>query len=176
MDRGMIICPFCGSENLEGADLCDECQHSLTDLSIPVPSSPLERGLLKDRIELLEPRAPLTAEVGTSVGKVLQQMVAESIGCVLVVDGDQIKGIFSERDALMRLNADAASLADRPIESLMTPDPVTLRTTDKIAFALHKMHVGGYRHIPILADDKLVGVISIRDILNYLTERTDLSA
>jgi CBS domain-containing protein len=48
---------------------------------------------------------------------------------------------------------------------------VTLDTSDKIAFALHKMNVGGYRHIPILFNGQLAGVISIRDILRYLTER-----
>ena len=53
----------------------------------------------------------------------------------------------------------------------MTADPVTLETNDKIAFALHKMNVGGYRHVPILFHGKLAGVISIRDILRYLTER-----
>jgi CBS domain-containing protein len=42
---------------------------------------------------------------------------------------------------------------------------------DKIAFAIHRMNVGGYRHIPILEDGRPVGVISIRDILAYLTQR-----
>ena len=172
----MIPCPYCGSENLEGADVCEDCENSLTDLSIPVPSTAVEQGLLSDRIGLLSPRPPLTAAVGTPVGEVLQQMVSESIGCVIVVDNDQVKGIFSERDALSRLNADVAKLLDRPIESMMTPDPITLKADDKIAFALHKMHVGGYRHIPILDDEKLVGVISIRDILNYLTLRIGMPA
>jgi CBS domain-containing protein len=53
----------------------------------------------------------------------------------------------------------------------MTANPVTLEANDKIAFALQKMDVGGYRHIPILFNGKLAGVISIRDILRYLTER-----
>ena len=81
----------------------------------------------------------------------------------------------TERDALMRLGADVATYTEEPIESLMVPDPVTLNARDRIAFALHKMHVGGYRHIPILSEEKLVGVISIRDILNYLTERIGVS-
>ena len=59
----------------------------------------------------------------------------------------------------------------RPISQFMTADPVTLETSDKIAYALHKMNVGGYRHMPILFEGKLAGVISIRDILRYLTER-----
>ncbi len=58
----------------------------------------------------------------------------------------------------------------------MTADPVTLETNDKIAYALQKMNVGGYRHIPILFEGKLAGVISIRDILRYLTERIAATA
>jgi len=172
----MISCPFCGTENLQGADICDDCQHSLTDLSIPVPSTAVEKGLLKDRIELLTPKKPETVSLGTTVGEVLQKMVDKSIGCVIVVEGEQLRGIFTERDALTRLGAEVGTMLDRPIESLMTPDPITLNARDKIAFALHKMHVGGYRHVPIFADEKLVGVISIRDILNYFTDRIGVSA
>jgi len=171
----MINCPFCGAENLEGADVCDDCQHSLTDLSIPSPLTAVEEGLLEDQIEILAPKTPLTVSLGTSVGEVLKKMVDKSIGCVIVVDGDQVRGIFTERDALMRLGANVATYVEEPIESLMIPDPITLNARDKIAFALHKMHVGGYRHIPILSEEKLVGVISIRDILNYLTERIGVS-
>ena len=172
----MIACRHCGSENLQGADICDDCQHSLTDLSFPVPSTAVEKGLLKDRIEILPPRKPQTVSPSTSVGDVLKKMVEKSIGCVIVVEDDQVRGIFTERDALTRLGADVATMLDRPIESLMTPDPITLNARDKIAFALHKMHVGGYRHVPIFAEEKLVGVISIRDILNYFTERIGVSA
>ena len=89
----------------------------------------------------------------------------------MIVDGGKLVGIFSERDALMKLNTETPKLRDRPISQFMTPDPVTLEANDKIAFAVHKMNVGGYRHVPILFDGKLVGVISIRDILRYLTER-----
>jgi CBS domain-containing protein len=89
----------------------------------------------------------------------------------MVVENDKLVGIFSERDALMKLNVDAAKFLSRPISQFMTADPVTLETNDKIAFALHKMNLGGYRHVPILFHGQLVGVISIRDILRYLTDR-----
>jgi len=167
----MIACPLCGFENTEGADICNDCQHSLTDLSHPAFDTPVERGLMKDRIEALSPKAPLTVTPQTTIGDVLQQMITASIGCVMIVDGDELLGIFSEYDALHKVNTDAAQLAQRPISSVMTPDPVTLEAKDKIAFALHKMHVGGYRHLPIMTQDKLTGVISIRDILGYLSER-----
>jgi CBS domain-containing protein len=169
----MILCPACGSENLDGSDLCDQCQHSLTDLSRPQASSAVERGLMKDRIEVLQPRPPLAVRPETPVGEVLKRMIAERMGCAVVTDESRrLLGIFTERDALMRLNVDAAKLAHKPISSLMTVNPATLRARDKIAYALHRMNVGGFRHIPILDDDeKLVGVISIRGILAYLTER-----
>ena len=126
---------------------------------------------MKDRIEALSPKTPLTVAPQTPIGEVLQQMITASIGCVMIVEGDQLQGIFSEYDAVRKVNADAAQMADRPISTVMTPAPITLEAKDKIAFALHKMHVGGYRHLPIMTQGKLTGVISIRDILAYLSER-----
>jgi CBS domain-containing protein len=102
---------------------------------------------------------------------VLNEMISASIGCVMIVEDDRLLGIFSEYDALMKVNTEAAQMAARPISTVMTTDPVTLEATDKIAYALHKMHVGGYRHLPIMTNGKLSGVISIRDILNYLAVR-----
>lgn len=169
----MILCPACGAENLDGADTCVECQHSLTDLSLPQAMTAVERGLLNDRIEQLKPRPPIMVGPETPVGEVLKQMTNDRLGCVVVVDDQRrLLGIFTERDALMRLNVDAAKLAAKPVSTLMTVSPATLRMRDKIAFALHRMHVGGYRHVPILDEqDLLAGVISVRGILAYLTER-----
>ena len=167
----MIICPSCHAENIEGDDECGECSQPLTEMGLRVPSSSVEADLLRDRIERLWPKTPSTVSPSTTVGDVLRKMVSETIGCVMVVDQGQLVGIFSERDALMKLNVDAAKFMNRPISQFMTERPVTLETNDKIAFALHKMNLGGYRHLPILFNGKLAGVISIRDILRYLTER-----
>ena len=167
----MILCPYCDAENIEGADECDTCGEALVDLSIRIPATSVEGDLLRDRIERLWPKSPSTVTPETSVGDVLQKMVDERIGCVMIVDKGKLVGIFSERDALMKLNTDASKYFSRPISQFMTAEPGTLETSDKIAFALHKMNIGGYRHIPILFNGKLAGVISIRDILRYLTER-----
>ena len=172
----MTICPYCQTENIEGADLCEQCHASLADLSVRIPATRVEGDLLRDRIERLWPKSPSTVSPQTPVKVVLQKMVDERIGCVMIVEGDKLTGIFSERDALMKINTDAPRMMDRPISQFMTPSPVTLEANDKIAFALHKMNIGGYRHIPILFSGKLVGVISIRDILRYLTERIADSA
>jgi CBS domain-containing protein len=104
------------------------------------------------------------------VRDVLKLLVDRSIGCVLVVDGGKLAGIFSERDALLRLNVDAQALGHEPVSKYMTSPVESLGLEDRIAFSLHKMDIGGYRHIPILGEDgQPCGVISIRDILRYMT-------
>lgn len=172
----MAECPYCGSEYTEGADLCNDCQHSLTDLSHPSFDTPVERGLMKDRIETLSPKTPLTVGPQATIGEVLSQMTSASIGCVMIVEDEKLLGIFSEYDAVRKIGAKAAQVADRPISSVMTPKPIKIEGREKIAFALHQMHVGGYRHLPVMTEGKLTGVISIRDILGYLSERIGVTA
>jgi CBS domain-containing protein len=172
----MTLCPYCEAENIEGADECGKCGAALAHLSRRIPASSVEADLLRDRIERLWPKAPLSVSPDTTVGDVLNQMLDKQIGCVMVVDKGKLMGIFSERDALMKLNVDAKRFLTRPISQFMTADPVTLEAEEKIAYALHKMNLGGYRHIPILFEGKLAGVISIRDILRYLTERIAASS
>ncbi|HVT27269.1 MAG TPA: CBS domain-containing protein, partial [Lacipirellulaceae bacterium] len=96
----MILCPYCEAENIEGADECEACGAALTHLSRRVPASTVEADLLRDRIERLWPKSPSMVAPDASVGDVLQKMVDEKIGCVMVVDDGKLVGIFSERDAL----------------------------------------------------------------------------
>jgi CBS domain-containing protein len=167
----MIICPDCGHQNIPGADECEECQQSLSPLSKPKPRTNVEKGLLQDTIDQLDPRTPLTVAPSTPVGQVLQTLVDNAVGCALIVENNEVIGIFSERDALLRLNVDAQKLKDRPVSDFMTPAPETLQATNKIAFAVQKMDLKGFRHIPILCEGRATGIISIRDILRYLTEK-----
>lgn len=165
----MVNCPFCGHENIDGEDSCEQCQQPLEFLSKPQPGTGLERSLLKDRVFALAPRQPITVSPETPVRDVLDMLVAHSIGCVVITEGDMPVGIFSERDALHRLNIDAASMGDAPISSFMTANPETVESDARIAFALHKMDIGGYRHMPVTSEGRVVGVISIRDVLDYIT-------
>ncbi|MEM8866425.1 MAG: CBS domain-containing protein [Planctomycetota bacterium] len=170
----MLVCPYCGAENIEGMDACDSCQQALTDLSIRVPISGVEAGLLRDRVSQLPVHKPIAVDPSTPVGEVLREMVDDRIGCVLIVrqaDPDTLVGIFSERDALMKLNVDAPKWLHLPVEQFMTPNPAVVPSDAKIAYALHKMNIGGYRHLPVLVGTRPVSVISMRDLLRYLTER-----
>lgn len=166
----MITCPYCDEENIDGVDECAECGQSLEFLSKPRTNSPIERSLVKDRVYMLSPRKPFTVDAETPVREVLNLLIDQKIGCVVVMQNEEMVGIFTERDALMRLNTDAVKLGERPIVDFMTASPETVDIDASIAFALHKMDIGGYRHIPVLTDGKTTGVVSVRDILRYITE------
>jgi CBS domain-containing protein len=60
-------------------------------------------------------------------------------------------------------------MEDAPIAEFMTANPETVEADARIAFALHKMDIGGYRHMPVVSEGRVVGVISIRDVLDYIT-------
>ena len=168
----MIVCPYCSGENIEGVDLCDECGQPLSESHLAPPSNEVEQGLLQDRVSVLDPKTPLTVKPSTPVREVLNLMVERKIGCVVVADGPKPLGIFSERDALRKLNARAAELGSQPVSKFMTANPQTLVAHAKIAYAVQRMDLGGYRHLPIVDDEgKLLGIISARDIINYLTSK-----
>lgn len=168
----MTICPTCDAENIEGTDVCEACGQPLSDLHLPKPATVIEQSLLADRVDVLNPREPLTVAPSTEVREVLQRLVEKQVGCAVVVENEKVVGIFSERDALIKMNVDFEELGQCPVSQFMTPQPQTLEVTSKIAFAVRQMDLGGYRHVPIVdADGHLTGVISVRDILRYLTEK-----
>ncbi len=166
-----MICPHCEHENIDGVDVCEECQQPLDHLTDPQPATDLEQRLLETPLRRLirGAKKPITVSPNTPVGDVLNLLVERRIGCVLVTEHDNLVGIFSERDALMRLNVNAARHAKAPVSEFMTPNPESLDLDDKIAFALHKMDVGHYRHLPLLDDNRVAAIISVRDILRFIT-------
>jgi len=168
----MIDCPFCGAENIPGIDDCEECGQPLSHIHSGTHANNVERALIKDRVTALTPKQPCTVAPDATVGEVLHEMATNRIGCVMIVDRGKPVGIFSERDALLKLNTEAAALSDHPISEFMTANPETLQDSAKIAFAVQRMDLGGYRHLPIVSGgDQLQGIISVRAILNYLTDR-----
>jgi CBS domain-containing protein len=165
-----MFCPYCDSENIEGADVCEACGESLANLDQPMPSSALEWSLLNDCVDTLTNIPPLTVSPDAPLQRVLRLLDQYSLGCVLVVDDGRLVGIFTERDALLRVGEHAAEWSDEPISRFMTDRVETLDEDAKIAFAVHRMDLGGFRHVPIVTDaGQPTGVISVRDILRYLT-------
>lgn len=168
MDTGLIPCPYCDYECIPGADHCDGCGQPLTQSHLPVPATQVERQLLKDRVSLCR-RTSLCVSPTLPVREALHLMVANNVGCILITKLGRVEGIFTSRDALMKIGEKANELGDRPVSEYMTSPVETLKSTAKIAFAVHRMDLGGFRHIPIVDEyDRPTGILSARDILNYL--------
>lgn len=168
----MVPCPYCDQEVIPGSDECESCGQPLNESHLPVPASAVERALLTDRVSLFQGKTPLYVSPTMPVREVLRLLVDNKVGCVVVVQGEKLAGIFTERDALLKLGERAAALGDRPVSEFMTANVQTLPPTAKIAFAVHRMDLGGYRHVPIEdAQGKPSGIFSVRDILYYLARK-----
>jgi CBS domain-containing protein len=115
---------------------------------------------------------PISVSDKATLADTVALMQKQHIGCVLVVDkGGRLVGIFSERDLLNRVFGRAVDLKKAGVKDFMTPKPETLGPEDRIAWALNRMHIGGYRHVPIIGRDGLpVGVLSVKDIVDYIVE------
>src|SRR5206468_4355328 len=107
----------------------------------------LDQRVLREPIRHLDPRPPLTLPPTASVRDAIRIMREHRIGCVLVVEEERLTGIITERDLLLKLEAGSLTA---PVRTLMTPDPEVLAMEDPIAYALNKMSVGGFRHVPLV--------------------------
>ena len=168
----MLDCPYCDQPVIEGSDECESCGHPLYDTHLPTPETEVELGLLTDRLATSQSRWPLLISPTMPIREALRLLVDNHIGCLLIVEKGELVGIFTERDVLLKLNDRAAELADRPVGEFMTKNPQSLPATAKIAFAVQRMDLGGFRHVPIMGSDgRPAGVFSVRDILGYLTRK-----
>ncbi len=118
---------------------------------------------------------PLVAPPDTPARDAIEMMKVRNGGAVLIVDDDgALLGIFTERDVLNKLFLQGDESLDQPISQLMTARPTTLHMDDSIVFALHHMHVGGYRYIPLFdEEDKLGCIVSVRSMVDYLAQRLE---
>lgn len=164
----MARCPTCDADNYAGEDLCSACGSDLRSVGAPQAALDFTGKLLGEHLDALGIAPPATVASGTSAQAAIAKMKDEGLECLLVVDGDRLVGIVTYQDALVKVHG--RSLDQVAIDELMTPDPVILRHDDPIAVAIHKMAVGGFRHIPIVEDHRLVGLIASRDIFAHLIE------
>jgi signal-transduction protein with cAMP-binding, CBS, and nucleotidyltransferase domain len=169
--QSVMVCPACGHENLMGVDQCANCDADLRTSDIPMAETDFERLLTQVPLAILEPRMCMTVTADTGVADVLRQMRDERVAGVVVTEGDRIVGIFTERDALLKLAG--RDLPDGPIRAVMTVDPVVLRADDSLAVAIQKMAIGGFRHIPIVDDGRPVGIVTTHDVFRHVLRIVD---
>lgn len=139
----------------------------LSDLDeSPRPARALDQQTIREPLRLLGPRSPLCLSPDAALSEAVRLMREHHIGCVLAVEDERLAGILTERDLLLKLEGGDLS---RPLRDLMTANPEVLHPDDPIVYALHRMSVGGYRHVPLVDDrGRPVGIVSVKDIVHYV--------
>jgi len=105
----------------------------------------------------------LTAETGTTIAEAASLMAQRRVGSTLVVDDQRLLGIFTERDIVKALSQDA-SATHQAIGHWMTRNPQTISSDATVDQALRRMLDGGFRHLPVVDGERMVGMISMRDL------------
>ena len=132
-----------------------------------------DASLLRRPLSSLHTRAPLVFSVKDTTTQAMRAMQHEHRGCVVVTeDGtarSRLSGIFTERDVLLRIIDRGRNPANLTLGEIMTQDPECLHCDASVAWALNKMEVGGFRHLPVVDDGGRPTMgISVRDIVQYL--------
>jgi len=111
------------------------------------------------QIESVEPEAKLATAI-----KILSE---RKIGAVLVMSNGHIEGILSERDIVRVLGERGAAVLEEPVRAVMTRKVVSCRQADTVAAIMEMMTSGKFRHLPVVEEGKVVGLISIGDIVKW---------
>jgi len=103
-------------------------------------------------------------------------LVERRIGCVPVVDGGAVVGIFSERDVVRAVGAGNADVLQQPVSSVMTGPAVTITPDLPVMTALSLMTKRRIRHLPVMDGDKMTGFVSIGDLVKYRIDKIEAEA
>jgi CBS domain-containing protein len=116
--------------------------------------------------EVITRRQPVTLPPAASVQEACQAMRQHRIGAVLVTDEvGRLLGIFTGRDAIARVLAEGRDAATTRLQAVMTPQPHCCAPHRRAIEALRLMRDGGFRHIPVVEGERLVGIVSRGDFL-----------
>ncbi|HEY6332841.1 MAG TPA: CBS domain-containing protein [Blastocatellia bacterium] len=163
-------CPRCGHENIPGVDRCENCLEPFRDRDVPQAVDGIQRALMEDPVDSLASHRPVLVQPETTVAEAVRLMKEGKTGSVVIVSGSALEGIFTERDLLLNLIGTGKSLDKIHIKDVMTRSPETVGAADSVRFALNKMSVGGFRHIPVMRDGQVTGIVSAQGIIKLLAE------
>ena len=113
----------------------------------------------------------IALDESTSLGDVVGLMQEKRIGSVVLTNSGELSGILTERDLLMKVLGLHENWKSMKASDVMTARPQALQAGDAIAYVLNNMHVGGYRHVPIVDEnEKPVGMVSIKDVVSWILD------
>jgi CBS domain-containing protein len=132
----------------------------------------IKGALLNDTIRTLDPDEPVCVAATVTVKEAVARMTATRRAAVLIVDGKgRLEGIFTERDVLTRVVAAGLPADKTPIGQVMTRNPDALSPGDRVAYAVNRMSVAGYRTIPLVDGDRRpVGVVTVSHFIRWMAD------
>ncbi len=166
-------CPACGHDNIPGDDECSHCLADLTSLDgleSKTNATPIKE-ILKQPLLTLEPRQAIYVSPQTTLLQAVQKMNEIKSGCVIVEDfSGNVVGIVTERDVLYHMPHNLSDLTKIKVSDIMTTHVEVLKEDNALSHALHQMSVKKFRHIPVINKDNSLGIISVRDVLKFITK------
>jgi CBS domain-containing protein len=111
-----------------------------------------------------------------TISAVVAELAARKIGALVVMDRGRVAGIVSERDIVKAIGLRGAGILDDPVSSIMTRDVVTCRESDTINAVMTRMTRRRFRHMPVVEDGDLVGIVSIGDVVKARIEEVEYEA
>ncbi len=118
----------------------------------------------------------LTVDAGTSVREAIALLAERRIGALPVTRGGEVAGIMSERDIIYCLKSDGAAVLDWPVERIMTAPAITIAPDRQVMSALSLMTQRRIRHLPVVENGRLVGLVSIGDLVKYRMDQIERDA
>jgi CBS domain-containing protein len=115
---------------------------------------------------VMEQKKLLTASREVTVSAAAKLMAERKVGAVVIVEGDSLVGIFTERDALFRVMAQDRDPQTTRLAEVMTTTPQTVAPDKSFGYALLMMYENGFRHVPVVEDGRLIGIVSARNALD----------
>ena len=118
----------------------------------------------------------LTIEADASVRDAVAILAERRIGALPVVRGGEVAGIMSERDVIYCLRSDGAAVLDWPVERIMTAPAITVERDQQVMGALSLMTKRRIRHLPIVEGGRIIGIVSIGDLVKYRMDKIEEEA
>jgi CBS domain-containing protein len=109
----------------------------------------------------------LSVEPEAKLSEAIELLGERKIGAVLVMNKGRMEGILSERDIVRVLGERGAAVLDEPVSEVMTRKVVSCRRNDTVAGIMEMMTMGKFRHLPVVEGDRVVGLISIGDVVKW---------
>ena len=121
-------------------------------------------------------RSVVSVQVDAPVREAVAVLAEKRIGALPVLDGRSVAGIISERDVIYRLASDGHAVLDWPVSQVMTSPAITVGADVPVLSALSQMSRRRIRHLPVVEDDELIGIVSIGDLVQYRINRIEQEA